>query len=173
VVDYGGLFWGDAPADGAFATGDHRGFRPEGWVAQGLAKIGRLQPVAERTGLTPLQLACEWNLAHEAVACCAPTLIQEAGSEARTIEDKRAELAALPDDGRLSADDVAAIRSIGDNTGCMALKGANPDHEGEERPDRWALTSQLSAVARRWGIDAATDLSGPGPGDRVARAGVR
>jgi aryl-alcohol dehydrogenase-like predicted oxidoreductase len=158
VVDYGGLFWGDVPADGAFATGDHRGFRPEGWVAEGLAKIGRLQPIAERTGLTPLHLACEWNLAHEAVACCAPTLIQEAGAEARTIEDKRAELAGLPGERRLSDDDVAAIRAIGDNTGCMALKGASPDHDGDERPDRWPMTPELAEVAERWRIDPETDL---------------
>ena len=26
----------------------------------------------------------------------------------------------------------------------MALKGANPAHEGEERPDRWALDEELA-----------------------------
>ena len=53
-------------------------------------------PFAERAGLTPMSLACQWNLAHPAVECVAPTLIQEVGPEARTIESKRAELAALP-----------------------------------------------------------------------------
>ena len=134
VVDYGGLFWDDLPADGAFATGDHRAFRPEGWVAEGRAKLERIRPIAERTELTPLQLACQWNLAHDAVECVVPTLIQEAGAQARPIEDKKAELAALPAEQRLSDEDVAAIRAIGDNTGCMALKGASPAHEGEERP---------------------------------------
>ncbi len=43
-----------------------------------------------------IQLACQWNLAHEAVACVVPTLIQEAGPGARPVEEKRAELAALP-----------------------------------------------------------------------------
>ena len=75
-------------------------------------------------------LACQWNLAHPAVECVAPTLIQEVGPEARTIESERAELAAIPVEQRLSADDVAAIRAIGDNTGCMALKGANPELRG-------------------------------------------
>ena len=50
-----------------------------------------------------MQLACQWNLAHDPVACVAPTLIQEAGPGARPIEDKRAELAALPEQ-RLSPD---------------------------------------------------------------------
>jgi hypothetical protein len=55
--------------------------------------------------------------------------------------------------------DVDAIRAIGDNTGCMALKGASGDHEGPERPDRWGLDEPLAAVAARWGIDPARDLS--------------
>jgi hypothetical protein len=86
-----------------------------------------------------------------------PTLIQEAGDEARPIEDKRAELADLPR-VELTQGDVAAIRAIGDNTGCMALKGANSQHEGEERPDRWGLTPELAEVADRWSIDPGRDL---------------
>ena len=41
----------------------------------------------------------------------------------------------------------------------MALKGASPAHEGEERPDRWALSEELVAVGERWGIDPARDLT--------------
>ena len=41
----------------------------------------------------------------------------------------------------------------------MALKGGVPDHEGEPRPDRWALDDELAAVARRWGIDPERDLA--------------
>ena len=55
-----------------------------------------MRPIAERAGLTLIQLACQWNLAHAPVQCVAPTLIQEAGADARPVEDKRAELAALP-----------------------------------------------------------------------------
>jgi hypothetical protein len=40
----------------------------------------------------------------------------------------------------------------------MALKGASPDHSGEERPDRWGVSSELSQVAERWGIDPERDL---------------
>jgi aryl-alcohol dehydrogenase-like predicted oxidoreductase len=158
VVDYGGLFWGDLRPGMELARGDHRAFRPEGWIEAGLEKLEQVLPYAERAGLTPIQLACQWNLAHPAVECVVPTLIQETGPEARTIEQQRAELAALPVEQKLSADDVAAIRAIGDNTGCMALKGANPQHEGEERPDRWQLSSELAEVGTRWGIDPARDL---------------
>ena len=42
----------------------------------------------------------------------------------------------------------------------MALKGASPAHEGEERPDRWALDPDLVEVGARWGIDPDRDLSG-------------
>ena len=57
-----------------------------------------------------------------------------------------------------SLDDLERIRAIGDNTGCMALKGASPEHEGEERPDRWGLSSELAELATRWGIEPARDL---------------
>jgi hypothetical protein len=119
-----------------------------------------MRPLAERLDLTMIQLACQWNLAHPAVACVVPTLIQESGPQARPVEDKRAEVAALPAQNRLSPEDVATIRTLGDNTGCMALKGASVEHEGEQRPDRWGLDSDLDAVARRWGIDPEHDLVG-------------
>jgi aryl-alcohol dehydrogenase-like predicted oxidoreductase len=161
VVDYGGLFWGDLRPGMELAQGDHRAFRPDGWIESGLEKLEQILPIAERTRLTPIQLACQWNLARPAVECVAPTLIQEAGAEACPIEAKRVELARLPAEPRLNEDDVAAIRAIGDNTGCMALKGASPAHEGEERPDRWALDAELAAVGERWGIDPARDLAAP------------
>ncbi len=159
VVDYGGLFWGDLRPGMELAQGDHRAFRPEGWIEAGLAKLERLTPIAERARLTPIQLACQWNLAHAAVECVVPTLIQETGEEACPIEAKRVELAALPAEQRLSEEDVAAIRAVGDNTGCMALKGASPGHEGEERPDRWSLDPELATVGARWGIDPERDLA--------------
>jgi aryl-alcohol dehydrogenase-like predicted oxidoreductase len=158
VVDYGGLFWGDLRADTELAKHDHRAFRPAGWIEAGLEKLERLRPFAERAKLTPIQLACLWNLAHPAVESVAPTLIQEIGTDACPIEAKRLELAHLPADQRLSAEDVAAIREIGDNTGSMALKGASPEHEGEERPDRWPLSPELAKVGTRWGIDPKRDL---------------
>ena len=158
VVDYGGLFWGDVRPGMEMAKHDHRAFRPEGWIEAGLEKLELLRPFAERHELTPMHLSCQWNLAHPAIESVAPTLIQEIGPEARPIEEKRAELAALPAEQRLDEDEVAEIRAVGDNTGCMALKGANPEHEGEERPDRWPLDEDLAAVGDRWGIDPARDL---------------
>jgi len=159
VVDYGGLFWGDLQPGMELVKGDHRAFRPQGWIEVGLEKLARLAPIRERTGLGSMHLACQWNLAHPAVECVVPTLIQEAGPDARSIEDKRAELAALPAERMLGAEDVAAIREIGDNTGSMALKGASPEHEGGERPDRWPLSAELEAVGGRWGIDPRRDLA--------------
>jgi aryl-alcohol dehydrogenase-like predicted oxidoreductase len=160
VVDYGGLFWDDLLPGTELARGDHRAFRPQGWIEAGREKLDRVRPIAERADLTPIQLACQWNLAHQAVACAVPTLIQEAGPAARPIERKRAELAALPDEGRLSDADVAEVRAIGDNTGSMALKGASPDHSGKERPDRWPLSADLAELGRRWGLDPERDLRG-------------
>jgi aryl-alcohol dehydrogenase-like predicted oxidoreductase len=158
VVDYGGLFFDDLVPEQDLAKGDHRGFRPAGWIEAGRERMAPMRPIAERAGLTMIQLACQWNLAHGPVACTAPTLIQEIGPHARSIEDKRAELAALPAELRLTDDDVAAIRSLGDNTGSMLLKGANPGFSGDEQPDRWGLDDRLVSVAERWEIEPARDL---------------
>ena len=159
VVDYGGLFWDDLLPGHELPAQDHRGFRPAGWIEAGRERLDAMRPIAQRAGLTMIQLACQWNLAHPAVACVAPTLIQELGPSARPIEDKRAELAALPAEQRLSPEDVHEIGMLGDNTGCMALKGASPEHTGEDRPDRWPLDETLEEVAARWGIDPKRDLT--------------
>ena len=158
VVDYGGLFWDDLLPGAELRRGDHRSFRPDGWIEEGRAKLQRLRPIAGEAGLTPMQLACQWNLGHDAVRCVVPTLVQEEGEGARPIEDKRAELAALPAEQRLRPEQIARIREIGDNAGCMTLKGASPDHDGEERPDRWGLEPELVEAGRRWGIDPERDL---------------
>jgi aryl-alcohol dehydrogenase-like predicted oxidoreductase len=159
VVDYGGLFFDDVLPGQELAQHDHRGFRPPGWIEAGRERMDSMRPIAARAGLSMIQLACQWNLAHDAVACVVPTLIQEAGPQARPVEQKRAELAALPAERRLSDADIDAIRELGDNVGSMALKGASPDHSGEERPDRWGLDERLELVARRWRIDPARDLA--------------
>jgi hypothetical protein len=87
-----------------------------------------MRPVAERHGLTLLQLACAWNLAHPAVTTCVPTLIQE--PDGRAIEDKRAELAATPATSPLTADEVAALRAMGDNNGHHGPQGRRAGYEG-------------------------------------------
>jgi aryl-alcohol dehydrogenase-like predicted oxidoreductase len=158
VVDYGGIFWDDVGGEEDFPEHDHRRFRPAGWVAEAQAKLDRIRPIGERHGLTPLQLAATWTLAQPAVACVAPTLIQEAGPRARPVGQKRAELAAVPETAPLSAGDLAAIDAVGDNTGCMALKGGSVLHDGAARPDAWPLDDDLRSVATRWGIEPERDL---------------
>jgi len=158
VVDYGGLFHDDVLPGHAFPRHDHRTFRPQGWVVAGREKLERIRPLAERHGLTMLQLACAWNLAHPGVECVVPTLIQEPGPDAKPIERKREELADVPDERILSDAEVDEIRTIGDNRGSMLLKGGTPDHEGDELPDRWEIDEELAAVAERWAIDPQRDL---------------
>ena len=158
VVDYGGLFHDDVLPGHAFEPHDHRGFRPAGWVEAGRERLEQIRPIAERHGLTPLQLACVWNLAHHAVECVAPTLIQEPGPDAKPIERKREELAAVPAEPVLTDEEVIEIRTVGDNRGSMLLKGATPDHEGEERADRWPVGPEQAELAARWGIDPERDL---------------
>jgi aryl-alcohol dehydrogenase-like predicted oxidoreductase len=153
VADYGGLFHDDLRPGLPLGPRDHRSFRPAGWVEAGVARLEQLRPIAQRHGLTLLQLAAQFNLAHPAVACVVPTLIQESWEGAKPVELQRDELAGVPAEVVLSDDEVAKIRAIGDNTRCMALKGGVPDHDGEARPDRWALDADLAQIASRWAID--------------------
>ena len=157
VVDYGGLFHDDVKPGHAFGERDHRTFRPAGWVEAGSAKIEQLRPIARAHGITMLQLACLWNLSHAPVRSVIPTMIQESGADARPIESKIDELT-LPNIV-LTLDEIAEIARIGDNTGCMDLKGGNPGFVGEALPDRWPLDNDLTAVAQRWQIDPARDLA--------------
>jgi aryl-alcohol dehydrogenase-like predicted oxidoreductase len=161
VVDYGGLFHDDVRPGHTFGPRDHRTFRPAGWVEAGHAKLEAIRPIAKKHGLTMLQLACAWNLSHAPVKSVIPTLMQECaqtnGVTPKTIEAKIDELAALPA-VTLSADEVASIAEIGDNKGCMELKGGNPDHKGEPLPDRWSLNPELLDIAARWKIEPQRDL---------------
>jgi aryl-alcohol dehydrogenase-like predicted oxidoreductase len=158
VVDYGGLFHDDVKPGHKFSQQDHRSFRPTGWVEAGCGKMDRIRDIAGRYKVTMLQLACLWNLSQPGVKSVIPTLIQESGENAKPIETKVDELASLPD-FKLSAEECEFIKEIGNNKGCMDLKGANRAHAGEPQPDRWGLTRDHELVANRWGIDPDADLT--------------
>ena len=108
-----------------------------------------------------LQLACVWNLAHEAVACVVPSVSQEAGHDARAVEDKRAELGAVPSSSPLSTEEVREIREIGENRGTVPLKGASRQYSGRERADQWQTSPELEELATRWRIQPDRDLYCP------------
>jgi aryl-alcohol dehydrogenase-like predicted oxidoreductase len=157
VVDYGGIFHDDVKPGHVFGQRDHRTFRPEGWVEAGNEKLEKIRPIATRHGVTMLQLACLWNLAHAPVKSVIPTLIQEVGSTAKPIETKLNELATLPN-VTLSEEEVRTIADVGNNKGCMALKGGSPAHSGDPLPDQWGLSNDLLDVAARWKIAPEQDL---------------
>jgi aryl-alcohol dehydrogenase-like predicted oxidoreductase len=157
VVDHGGLFHDDVKPGHKFGYGDHRTFRPAGWIEAGNSKIEKMRSVAETHGLSLLQLACLWNLSHRPVRSVIPTLIQEADPGGKTIERKVEELATLPQLA-LTESECALLEEIGNNKGCMALKGASRAHEGEPEADRWGVSEDLAAVGQRWSIDPEKDL---------------
>ena len=158
VVDYGGLFHDDVRAGHDFPRTDHRGFRPQGWVERGRERLERMRPIAERHGLTPLQLACQWNLAHPAVRCVAPTLIQERGADAKPIEAKRAELAAVPARGRARPGGGRRDPRDRRQHRLDGAQGRLARPRGRRAAGPLAADADLDAVARRWDIDPARDL---------------
>ena len=157
VVDYGGLFHDDVKPGHQFGYGDHRTFRAGNWVEAGVAKLDRLRVIAEKYHISMLQFACIWNLNQKAVECVTPTLIQELGASSKPIERKVEELASLPEI-RLTAEELAFITLVGDNAGCMHLKGASRAHNAPPVADQWGLTPELEAVGQRWGINPDRDL---------------
>ena len=160
VVDYGGLFHDDVSA-GARVPRRRPPLVPPRGLGRGGPRADRARCARSRalTGSRCCSSRASGISPTTPVACVAPTLIQESGEGARPIEDKRAELAALPRDQSARARTRSpAIRELGDNTGCMALKGAVPDHAGEDLADRWPLRDEHLEVARRWAIDPARDL---------------
>ena len=153
VVDYGGLFHGDMKPGHVFRPGDHRSYRPEGWIEHGHEAMAPMREIAAKHGLSMIQFASAWNLSQDPVKCVVPTVIQEAGEDAVPIEDKIRDYASLPEDFRFSSEEVEAIRAMGDNTGCMTLKGASQRHEGPcERPDEWPMRDDLLVLADQYGL---------------------
>ncbi|MBL9168684.1 MAG: aldo/keto reductase [Verrucomicrobiales bacterium] len=157
VVDYGGLFHDDVKPGHKFGYGDHRTFRPAGWIEAGNEKLEKMRSVAQKHGLTMLQLASIWNLSQKPVESVIPTFIQETDPQSKSIEAKVSELANLPQI-TLSEAESQLIAEVGNNKGCMALKGANRSHSGEPEADHWGVSPDLDGVGKRWGINPDTDL---------------
>jgi aryl-alcohol dehydrogenase-like predicted oxidoreductase len=151
VVDYGGVFTDEFDADHQFKPGDHRTYRPAGWVGHGIEKMEKMRPLAQKHGLTMLQFAAIWNLSQPAVASVVPTFLQETGEGMRPIEEKIREFVPLPA-VRLSEEEIEMVRQIGDNTGCMMLKGASKRHSISERADEWPMREELLEIGRRYGV---------------------
>lgn len=151
VVDYGGVFTDEFKEDHEFKPGDHRTYRPAGWVKHGIDKMEQMRPIAEKYGLSMLQFAAIWNLSQPAVKSVVPTFLQETGEDKRPIEDKIREFVPLPD-VRLTEEEVNIVRQIGDNTGCMMLKGASKRHAISERADEWPMREELLEIGARYGI---------------------
>jgi aryl-alcohol dehydrogenase-like predicted oxidoreductase len=158
VVDYGGLFHDDVKPGHQFGAQDHRTFRPPGWVEAGAGKMEKMRDIAANYHLTMLQFACAWNLSQPGVKSVIPTLIQEVGANAKPIEAKVEELAALPE-VTFNEEELEFIAEIGDNAGCMELKGSNRAHVGEPLPDRWGITHDHEMLAKKWDIDPDADLA--------------
>jgi aryl-alcohol dehydrogenase-like predicted oxidoreductase/chlorite dismutase len=161
VLDHGGLFLDSLRAGDAIARDDHRAFRPAGWVEAAQEKLARMRQAAEEAGMSLLQFAAQWALAQPAVECVIPTLIQEAAPHAKPLETFAEELAALHGCRPLPRPVVEETTRLGDNRGCMPLKGASPQYLGPPQADQWQLTDGLREVAARWNIVPDRDLYCP------------
>ena len=163
VVECGGIFHDDLDVYHRFSTSDHRMHRPKGWMDEGMVKLSKLKPIAEAYPCTLLQFACLWALSHVGVSSVVPTLIQEDGMPAKSIESKLIELANLPDSIEITDADLNTIDKICNNRSGVSkfsqrYKGAHPLHFGDVKSDRWPVSSELRGVAKRWGVNL-TDMA--------------
>lgn len=161
VVDYGGIFHDGLEPGARLPRTDHRAFRPAGWIEAAHAKLPRFKEIADSRDLTLLQFACKWDLAQTAVVSVVPTLLQEAGPDAKPIDDQVVELAEVDRKEDLTEEETEEVRSIGDNKNCMSLKGASTQYLGKPVGDQWPMTPELGEVGRRWGIEPDRDLFYP------------
>jgi len=146
VADHGGVLFGDVPNNHEFGQGDHRTYRPEGWVEHANARVDKMRPIAEKHGLTMIQLSALWALSQEPVKSVVPTFIREKGGSNEAMFDKIQQLVDLPKI-TLSKEEIEAINVIGENAGCMHLKGASSRHSESLRPDEWPLRPELASIA--------------------------
>ena len=158
VVDYGGLFHDGLKPGTQLPRGDHRSFRPPGWIEVAHEKLDRFREIAQSHDMTLLQLASQWALAQPAVESVVPTLIQESEEDSKPIEDQVKDLAGVSMFPPLSDEEVEEIGRLGDNRNCMALKGASTQYLGQPQGDQWPMTPELLEVGKRWKIDPDRDL---------------
>ena len=151
VLDHGGVFYDELKPYHEFKPGDHRAYRPEGWVKRGYDFVERIRPMAEAHNLTPLQYAANWNLSHSAVKAVIPAFVQEPGENARSIESKIEEMANLPIVD-LDQREIDTVRELGDNTDCMLLKGASLRHTTSERCDEWPMRPDLMEICEAYDL---------------------
>lgn len=161
VVDHGGLFLDGLRPGDQVGRNDHRALRSAGWIEAAHPKLEHMRKIAADHGMTLLQLACQWTLAQPAVSAVVPTLIQESTAHAKPVELLLEELAALPPSPLLSQEEIENIARLGDNTGCMPLKGASPQYLGPPQADQWPMADYHWEIARKWGIEPDRDLYCP------------
>ena len=96
VVDYGGLFHDDVLPGHRFDSHDHRGFRPRAGSRRGASgSSGSARSPTATGSRRSSSRACGTSPTMPSSAS-RPTLIQEPGADAKPIERKREELAAVP-----------------------------------------------------------------------------
>ena len=154
VVDYGGIFHGDVAPGHAFGRARPPHFRPEGWVERGLGAARA--DAADRRAPRPDDAAARVRVEPRARAGALRRADADPGARRRRAADRGAARGARrgPRDlVPLSAEEVAEIRAIGDNTGSHGAEGrrARPRGRGARRP--LAARRRAAEVAARWSID--------------------
>ena len=150
-----------AARPGASAPATTGAFAPPTGSSAGRRRMDAMRAIADRHGLTMMQLACQWNLAHPAVSCVVPSLIQELGGGARGPWRTSG-----PSSPRCRPQIVLSPHRRSTRSGAWATTPARWRSRaparctaGRSAPTPGALDERLGEVAARWGIAPERDLA--------------
>jgi aryl-alcohol dehydrogenase-like predicted oxidoreductase len=103
VTHSSGMLEGKYTIDTKFHETDHRSHRPRSWLVEGIQKIEKLRPMAEKRGATVGQLALLWLYTHPSILSALPNVYGEEQLE---------EFAAASDMPLLSDEEMETIDAL-------------------------------------------------------------
>jgi aryl-alcohol dehydrogenase-like predicted oxidoreductase len=103
VPDASGILTGKVNADTKIDEKDHRSVRKGEWIRASLQKVEQLRPIADRNGLSILELAIKFILSKKGIASVLPTVISEEEIE---------EFSSMSDNNYINASDMKEINDL-------------------------------------------------------------
>jgi len=117
VPDASGILTGKVNADTKIDEKDHRSVRKGKWIRASLKKVEQLRPIAEKNGLSIIELAIKFILSRKGIASVLPTMIS-----VEEIEN----FAEMSDGQYINESDMKEINELYNNWPSYELKATVP-----------------------------------------------
>ena len=113
VPDASGILTGKVKAETVIPSNDHRKDRKMKWRQEALKKVEQLRPIADRNGLSILELAIKFILSKKGIASVLPTVISEEEIE---------KFASMSDGNYINSSDMKEIEDLYNSWPAYELK---------------------------------------------------